>query len=315
MTSGGNVSPDWFTPESIKEMIEAGRAINPEIKFYPLMYYRQIGARFAELLGPLVDGVVAAYPRDREEIERALRFLHDDYAITAQGFIRYPWDRPSNVGDHGFLAATATITDATNASLSFRYTDDFDGPTEGYHFLQARVDGEVVWEEDVAGEEVGSVEVDLAEYVIDREEVTIALGVHDRKGVGNFGVRVGFPEIEATGIDLPAMDEEGAWEADVVGAFTVEAVPAAEGQQQFSLPLIVMPSGSRGAYAKRNNEEAAAERIAAKVKWILEMVSEGEIEGMVTYCLDKEPGNPDFDEVKQVIHDFQDAAAPGRTAD
>ena len=31
----GNVSPNWFTPESIRAMVDAGRAINPEIKFCP----------------------------------------------------------------------------------------------------------------------------------------------------------------------------------------------------------------------------------------------------------------------------------------
>jgi len=35
----GNVTPDRFSPEYTREMVEAGKAINPELKFYPLMYY------------------------------------------------------------------------------------------------------------------------------------------------------------------------------------------------------------------------------------------------------------------------------------
>ncbi|MBD3292157.1 MAG: hypothetical protein GF393_04480, partial [Armatimonadia bacterium] len=252
----GNVNPDWFTPETIAEMIQAGREINPEIKFYPLMYYRQIGARFAERLGPLVDGVVAAYPRDRETVERALRFLRDDYAISEQALVSHPWDTPSRAGDYGFLSATAEVTDHEDARLRFSYTDDFVGATAGYHFMQARIDGETVWEEDVAGDDDGFVEVDLTDHVADREEVTVSFGIRDRTGVGNFGVMAGFPKIEAAGINLPPMDEEGAWQVDVQGAFRAQAVPAAEGRNQFELPLIVMPSGSRGAYQKRNGEEA-----------------------------------------------------------
>ncbi len=300
----GNVNPDWFTPESIAEMVEAGRAINPDIKFYPLMYYHQIGARFAEILAPLVDGVVAAYPGDRQEVERALRFLQDDYAIAARGLISYPWHVPSEAGDHGFLTATADVTDAENASLSIEYSDDFDAGTAGYHFMQVRVDDQVVWQEDVAGDDDGTADIDLSEIVADRDEVRVSVGVFDAKGVAKFGVRVGFPTLEATGLDLPPMNQTGEWQVHTQGRFTAGAVPDRKGRRQFDLPLIVMPAGLRGAYEKRNHEEATPKRIAAQVEWILDMVAEGEIEGMVTYCLNKRPGNPDFDAVADVMGDF-----------
>ena len=303
----GNVNPNWFTPESIEAMIDAGRAINPDIKFYPLMYYRQIGPRFAELLGPLVDGVVAAYPRDREMIERALPFLHDDYAIASHGVITYPWDAPSTAGEGGFLTQTARVTDAANASLTVSYRDDFAGPTEGYHFMQVRVGDEVAWEEDVAGADEGVAEIDLSELVAGREQVTIALGVFDRQGVGNFGVTAAFPEVAATGLELRPMDDEDAWQADARGQFSAVATPPLEGHGQFHLPLIVMPSGQRGEFEKRNQADATSERIAAKVAMVLELVREGKVAGMVTYCLDKSPGNPDFDAVKQVIGEYRAA--------
>lgn len=95
--------PERFTPEYTSEMVEAGKAINPDIKFYPLMYYRQFGLDFVEKLAPIVDGTVAAYPKDREQIERALTFLNDEYVLPARATVVFPAPMPSNVGDHGFL--------------------------------------------------------------------------------------------------------------------------------------------------------------------------------------------------------------------
>ncbi len=93
----GNFTKDRFSIEYTREMVEAGRAINPELKFYPLMYYMQFGRRFAQNLAPLIDGCVAAYPRSREEIENALRYMNDDYAVPeGMGFV-HPWDMQSQV--------------------------------------------------------------------------------------------------------------------------------------------------------------------------------------------------------------------------
>jgi hypothetical protein len=300
----GNVNPRWFTPESIEEMVAAGRAINPDIKFYPLMYFRQIGARFARMLGPVVDGVVAAYPDDREAVIEALRYLNDDYTLAPHGTVTFPWDHPSRAGDRGFLTQTATVTDPENASLRFRFEDDFKGPTAGYHFMQLRVDDTVVWQEDVAGPDEGTAEVDLSDAVADRDQVTIALGIHDVKGVGNFGVSAAFTELEAEGLELKPIADEDAWTEDVRGDFVTALSPGVEGQGQFKLPLILMPSGSRGAYEKRNNEEATPERIAAKYEMCLDLVREGRIEGVVSYCLNKSPGSEDFEAVRDVIEQF-----------
>lgn len=52
-----------FTPDNVKRMVQAGKQINPKIKFYPLMYFNQIdNKQFINVWEPIVDGVVAAYP-------------------------------------------------------------------------------------------------------------------------------------------------------------------------------------------------------------------------------------------------------------
>ena len=51
------------------------KKVNPRLVFMPLMYYPEITAQFAADYRPVIDGVVAAYPKDREEIGRARRVL------------------------------------------------------------------------------------------------------------------------------------------------------------------------------------------------------------------------------------------------
>ncbi len=302
----GNVTPRWFTLESIQEMIDAGRAVNPEIKFYPLMYFNQVGPRFVHMLGTVVDGVVVAYPRNREAIERILPYLRGEFVVPPQGSIVHPWDTPSQAGDYGFLEQTVRVLDPDTASLRFAFGDDFDGPTEGYHVMQVRVDDEVVWEEDVAGEDEGEVTVDLSEQVADRDEVVLSFGVFDRQGVGNFGVVAVFSGLEAEGIELQDTDVPDAWREDLRGSFVTSATPRYEPEEEIDLPLIVMPAGSRGAYEKRNGEAAAAELIAAKVRMCLQLIQEGAIEGVVTYCLDKSEGSEDLEAVREAVATFYD---------
>lgn len=299
-----NVSPRWFTPESIRVMVDAGRAINPEIEFYPLMYFNQIGPRFVNLLGTVVDGVVAAYPPSREAIERALATLNGEFDVPPAGSIVYPWDSPSQPGDHGFVCQQARVTDAAGARLSFRFADDFDGPTAGYHFLQVRVGDTVVWEEDVAGADDGEATVDLAQAVAGREQVTLRLGVFDRRGVTNFGVTATFSDLRADGLELTDIGDPEAWTEQLQGDFVTALTPRVLPEAEVHLPLIVMPAGQRREYEMRNPDEATSERIAAKYRMCLQLAQEGLTEGVVSYCLDKSAGNPDFEAVRQVIADY-----------
>ncbi len=300
----GNVNPRWFTPESIRAMVDAGRAINPEIKFYPLMYFNQIGSRFIQMLGTVVDGVVAAYPRNPEAVERALTWLNGEFIVPPQGTVTHPWDTPSQAGDCGFLQQTVRVLDAEAAALTFSFSDDFDGPTAGYHMMQARVGDEVVWEEDVAGEDDGEVTLDLSEVVAGEDEVTLSLGLFDRTGVGNFGVTAIFSDLKAEGLEVADITAVDAWTESVRGSFVTAATPPWEPEEPIDLPLILMPSGSRSAYEKRNDDPGTAELIAAKYEMCLQFVREGRVQGVVSYCLDKTPGNEDFDAVAEIIAEF-----------
>lgn len=63
-----------LTKEDIRVMIDSAKKINPQIKFYPLMYFtHQMDSQaFAKTWAPMIDGVVAAYPENANQVERTL---------------------------------------------------------------------------------------------------------------------------------------------------------------------------------------------------------------------------------------------------
>ena len=304
-----NMSPDRFSLRYIREMTAAGKAINPHLRFYPLLYYPEINPALAHDLAPLVDGVVAAYPRSRREIEQAVRVLNDEVRTPAGATIVFPWDQPSQAGDHGLISQTVKVRDPAHAGLSFTCWDDFSGPTAGYHFLQVRVDDQVVCERDCASPGRGTAHVDLREAVAGKADVKLNFGVFDKQGVSNFGLAATFGKPEFAGLEVtnPGFADARGWATEVAGAFSVRFAPALGGERRFRLPLIVMPSGSRSEHQDRYGEEGTAERITAKVRMSVELLREGRLEGVVTYCLDKEPGSEDLKALAAVYRDYWEA--------
>ena len=300
---GTNVSPDRFSPDYIRRMVAAGKAVNPRIKFYPLMYFNEIDERFVETLAPLIDGVVAAYPHDRAAVEQALTFLEDRFRVPGAATIVFPWNKPSQPGYHGLVVQEAQVAESKNAQLSFHYRDDFDGPTAGYHRLQVRVDAQVLWDEDAAGHDDGDATVDLAQVVNGKRTVKLSLGVLDVKGVGNFGIEASFADLTVRGLALkdPDLGHGAAWSQDIAGPFAVRFDKERVGTRRFRLPLIVMPTGEAAAHKRRYHEEKTPENIAGRIKMVTDLAQDGQIEGVVIYCLDKNEGSAIFEAVRKVF--------------
>ncbi|MDD4728777.1 MAG: hypothetical protein PHN55_08525 [Dysgonamonadaceae bacterium] len=55
-----------YTPEYLGEMIEAINKVNPDLKFIPCTYYRQITQGFANNYGSLLDGLLFPYRAESE---------------------------------------------------------------------------------------------------------------------------------------------------------------------------------------------------------------------------------------------------------
>jgi len=293
-----NFTPGRFSAEYVREMVEAGRAINPKIRFYPLMYFPQFNPRFANELAPLIDGCVAAYPRNEQEIAHALKWLNGEYLTAGAASFLFPWNQPSEAGAHAFLSQEVLVTDAARATVTLQYEDDFSGPTAGYHIMQLLVDGAPVWQEDVAGEDAGEVTVDLSAHLAGKQRARLSVGVSDQKGVANFGVTATMSLSAATGVELVIrLDDQKAWQQEAEGGFCIITTAQPQERAPRRLPLIIMPAASRGEYTHRHGEEATAERIAAQVRMALRFVADGRAQGVVTYCLDKSEGSEDLSAV------------------
>jgi hypothetical protein len=67
-----------FTPEYTRQLRERAKAINPQLAFLPLMYFPEISPDFVESYRDAIDGVVVAYPQDRDEINNARAVLEGE---------------------------------------------------------------------------------------------------------------------------------------------------------------------------------------------------------------------------------------------
>lgn len=309
-----NVRPGRFTAEYIKEMVAAGKAVNPKLRFYPLLYYREINLRLMNTLGGLVDGAVAAYPQSRAEIETALGYLNDDHRLASGVEILYPAGTVSRPGDYGSLTQEATVVDAAQARLSFRYQDDYDGPTEGYHVMRVRVNDRVVWQEDAGGVDQGEAQVDLREAVAGQPTVKLTFEVRDLKSVAEYRLQVNYSALQVTGLKLkqPEFVAGDDWQTQTAGAFTATLFSRDANQPRFKLPLLIMPAGARGEYAHRYKDEPTPANMMARVQYSLDLVAEGKAEGVVIYCLDKTPGNPDLAACAQVFGKYWEQHPPAK---
>jgi hypothetical protein len=290
-----STQPDRFTVPYVRRMVGAGRAINPGLKFYPLVYFQQPWAEFMQRFGTLVDGVVAAYPKSRVQVGNALAYLNGE-AHGATAIIDYPKSQPSRPGDKGSIWADLRVDDPDDATISFYWDDTDQSTNRGYHQAFVKVDGRIVWQADTAGETADRVvNVNLSRFVRGRQNVRVELGVYEQRGVGKYPVTVRLDDIRLTGFDTNEMGSERLWSRKATGHFTVELLPSRQEPAKVKLPMILMPAGEGEQYEKRYPDAGTPRNVAAKVRMCLDLLRDGRVEGVVTYCLPKT--GPTFDAV------------------
>lgn len=288
----------FYTPDYVREMQVKAKTINPKLRFYPLMYFREIRRDFIEQYREVIDGVVVAYPEDREEIDSAWGLLNDAL-VTQPGEISYPWGQPSKAGDFFMASQQAKVGAGDKLMIHFQEKDDFTAPTMGYHFKQLLVNDEVAWEDDIGGGEKGAKEVtvDLTSLVKGKSEITLAFRILEKKGVSNFGFRWQVRNLRTEGLTLAAdISEPEKWQVTQKGAFETGFGPATKKPaHNFHIPFIVMTSGQASEFLMRHGTPASPERMAEWVSMCLDAWRDGKCDGVVTYCLDKRPGSRVFD--------------------
>ena len=309
-----NTQPDRFSESYVEQMVSAGKRINPKLKFYPLVYFGQPWELFTERFGKLVDGVVAAYPKSRLQVGNALAYLNGQpHGVTATVELPRTSSRP---GDKGSVVTNLRVVDPANASVSFYWDSGDHGENSGYHMAFVRVDGRLIWQTDTAevagdgGDHV--VDLDLSRVVRRGDDVQIEIGIVERRGVSKYAVTARFDDIRLTGFDTRGeMVSERMWRKRVAGSFKVNIFPAASERRELHLPMILMPAGESEQHEKRYPEAGSPRNIARKVAMSLDLVRDGRVEGVVTYCLPKEPRDPVYEAVRQEYRRAADALRRG----
>src|ERR1035437_4963139 len=214
---------EFFTPAAVRDLQLRAKHINPRLAFLPLMYFGEIRRAFVQDYREVIDGVVVAYPQDRDEIDQAWAILNDA-ALAMPGELSYPWSTQSQPGDFVQASQTAAVLPGARQHPRFRERDDFTAATSGYHLKQLLVNDTVVWEADVAGgaNAWAEVMVDVTGAAQGKTNLTVAFRLLDKQGVSNFGVRWRVKDLQADGLSLAAgLDQPQKWQGSQGGGFGV----------------------------------------------------------------------------------------------
>lgn len=299
---------EFFTPAYLREMQVRSKRVNPRLAFLPLMYFNEITRQFVEDYHEVIDGVVVAYPQDREEINYARAILNGE-TLTMPGQLSCPWNRPTSAGDFARAELPIHVLSTNSCRLRFRQQEDFSGPTEGYHFKQLLVDEAVVWEQDVAGGSTAwqDIEVDVTAQVRGKTNVTLAFRLLDKRGVSNFGVRWWLRDLRVEGLEPMAnLSQPQQWRVRQRGPLEVGFGPAAQqSERRYHVPFIVMTAGDAGEFRHRHGSPDSPERIAEWLRLSLQAWRDGQCDGVVTYCLDKLPQSTTFSPAQQLFREFK----------
>jgi hypothetical protein len=299
---------EFFTPAAVRDMQKRAKGINPRLVFLPLMYFGEIRRAFVQDYREVIDGVVVAYPQDRDEIDQAWAILNDA-TVVMPGELSYPWSTQSQPGEFVLASQSATVLAGGRQRLRFRERDDFTAATAGYHFKQLLVNDIVVWEADVAGgtNAWAEVMVDVTAAAQVKTNLTVALRLLDKKGVSNFGVRWQVKDLQAEGLKLAAgFDRPQRWRVSQRGAFECgfgDRIRTPE--RRFHVPFIVMTAGDASEFRMRHGDPASPERIAEWLRFCLQAWREGKCDGVVTYCLDKQPRSRVFDLARDLFGQYR----------
>lgn len=161
------------------------------------------------MVSPLLLGALALGAGEwRTETAGAFRIGPAPQPVDGVGWrqglrIEYPAQTESRPGDHATATITVPVPPGRVYRLRLLATDTFDGPTAGYHFVQLRLDGELVWERDVAGADPGEAVLDAGRYLAGRATAELSVGVVDRKRVTNYPVVVNLVGLELSVDDGP----------------------------------------------------------------------------------------------------------------
>ena len=246
-TSAAGQRSNKFSPGYIYSMVNAGKNINPNLKFYPLMYFYQIDFPFIINIGPLVDGVVGAYPgqvddkglSDSLSIINVLNLLNNTKQIIIENL---GTNSKSEVGNFGLVFKNIEVTNPSSAFIRiYHYTDrgDVDWAPVGYQSLQLKIDSEAIWKQDIVDSN-GISTINLTNALTNKSNCKLSLGIFTERHISSYSVNAEFWVDSIQGFHFTNMD----WVEESDSNYAINYF-----QPSKNLPLLVMPAAEIDAYS------------------------------------------------------------------
>ena len=296
---------DFFSQSYVSRMMDAAHEINPKIAFLPVIYYYEIRHGLADAYGPYIDGIIFPYrdwpnrnvvntSSEMFQIEGLKEILTGKseraYSGNYSYKMSYPWGSRSNRGTYAQISQNITISDSDEYIISFWVRDSFIDKTSGYHFKQLLIDGNVVWEEDVAGDEYGwlYVEENITPHLKGRERADVILRVYDKKRFSAFGISVWFDNITLKGgiIRNPDFESFSYWNYSENGALWSGTYDKSK-DYNYDIPLIVMIYVGDPCGTVLGQPFPTLEYIESAMTIAHDAIMNGTADGVMTYCLYK----------------------------
>jgi len=294
---GGSTLAFAFTPTYVSQMMSAARAIASWLKFRVVMYYpNYVGAAAAmPAYRPVVDGVIFPY---RATSPGGGFNTTDSSLATQQGGvvgamtkcrtgnhcaqIEFPKNTASTAGDFASINQTISVTAGSSKTLAFWQDDDYNSTTTGFHFMQALIDGTVVWQSDVAASSSGlwtPESVDVTAALAGKSSATLTFRIWDAKAVSNFHVAGWFDDVTGAGFTV----SDGDFESSTLAPWT-----AAASTTKFTVALVPTLDYDFMTYTTRFSNETAptgTPYVTSVLGQALSLVNSGVVDGSIAYSL------------------------------
>lgn len=233
---GGNTA-EWgsqysfrFTKPYVADMLADAREIAPWLELYPVLYYFQFHGNFAisSYYRDVVDGYVSVYngstsSADPNPPNTTDASLADSYSRITSSMTKchvgngclqlgVPADTQTETGWYASVAQTVTVQSASTRTISFWANDDWIAGRSGvgFHYLQVLVDGQVVWQKDVAAHTGWTrYTADVTAALAGKSTATLTIRLYEMSAVTNFHVSAWFDAISATGFTVANPGFEG----------------------------------------------------------------------------------------------------------
>jgi hypothetical protein len=296
--------PDRFTSDYVRRMVNAGKAKNAKLKFYPLMYFHTPWDDFVARFGSIVDGVVICYPKSESGVRNALAHLRGKrHGPTILEHLERK--DHTDAGDGATVSTDVVVSDPTDCEVSFYFDCNDRGTNTARHLARVRLNGKTVWQQQTTDSENHDAvqSINLSRYVRKGERVRLEFQlVATRTGDADAGAVVArFDDIRLYGFGKSPQQypTQLDFHASAKAKYEIETTPGASATNTRTLPVVLMPTGQEGQYEVRYDEQGTPENVARLVRMSMDMAQAGLVEGVVPYRIDLRPGDAYFEAIRK----------------